>query len=206
LLPETPQGNILAEWDFNYDVGSRGAFLFEEFYNALYREVFGKNGFGEAVVDYLSRETGTFIDFYANFDGVLLSEESSWFGSETRDEVFKRVAAEALTVEPKTWGEVRRFTMAHILFGGKLPGFLGFDRGPVVGIGGRATIHQGQIYRSGGRVTTFMPGYRFVADLAEEVYYSNLAGGPSDRRFSKWYFSDFKNWLSGRYKKITPKN
>jgi penicillin amidase len=94
--------------------------------------------------------------------------------------------------------------MSHVLFGGKLPRFLGFDRGPVTGIGGRATLHQGQIYKSAGRVTTFMPSYRFVASLAEENAYTNLAGGPSDRRFSKWYNSDMDNWLNYWYKTIMP--
>ena len=91
-----------------------------------------------------------------------------------------------------------------MLFGGKLPLFLGFDRGPVIGKGGRATIHQGQVYRSAGRTTTFMPSYRFVTDLAGSQYRSNLAGGPSDRRFSKWYCSDLENWKTMKYKTVEP--
>lgn len=206
LLPDTPQGKMLAEWDFNYDTESKGAFLFETFYRALYHEVFGKNGMGEAVTRFLADETGTFVDFYANFDRVLLSETSAWFGEETRDQVFKRTAADALTVEAETWGAGRQFTMAHMLFGGKLPLFLGFDRGPITGKGGRATIHQGQIYRSAGRVTTFMPSFRFVTDLAGSQYRSNLAGGPSDRRFSKWYCSDLESWKTMTYKTVEPES
>ena len=94
--------------------------------------------------------------------------------------------------------------MAHILLGGKLPGFAGFDRGPLIGIGGRATIHQGQIYESGGRVTTFMPSLRWVTDMAAADLHSTLAGGPSDRRFSRWYVSDLDNWQAGRYKTVSP--
>jgi penicillin amidase len=30
--------------------------------------------------------------------------------------------------------------------------------------------------------------------------HTTLAGGPSDRRFSKWYTSDIENWLLGKYK------
>jgi len=204
LLPDTPQGKILKEWDLKYDAGSKGAYLFELFYKGLYMEVFGKNGLGEDVTRYLEEETGTFVDFYANFDGVLLSKTSAWFGERTREDLFGQVAEDSLTVEPKAWGEVRKFTMSHILFGGKLPSFLGFDRGPLTGVGGRATIHQGQIYKSGGRVTTFMPSYRFVTDMAAEVNHSNLAGGPSDRRFSKWYCRDLENWLAGKYKTVAP--
>ena len=94
--------------------------------------------------------------------------------------------------------------MTHLLFGNKLPKVLGFDRGPIVGIGSRATIHQGQIYRSGGRETTFFPSFRTVTDMDKEEYFSVLAGGPSDKRFSKWYCSDLDNWIAGRYKLITP--
>jgi len=202
LLPDSPQGEILKEWNCRYSADSRGAFLFEQFYQSLYREVFGKGGVGQGVIDYLADETGLFVDFYLNFDRVLLAERSAWFGDETRNELFRRVAAEALATEPKTWGDQRQYMMNHLLLGGKLPRLLGFDRGPVTAIGSRATIHQGQIYRSSGRDTTFVPSFRLVMDLAEDGCYSNLAGGPSDRRFSRWYCSDLGAWISGEYKKI----
>ncbi|MHC4175999.1 MAG: penicillin acylase family protein [Planctomycetota bacterium] len=204
LLPETPQGNILRDWDLRYSAGSQGAFLFEEFYRRLYLEVFGAHGLGKSVVEHLAGESSLFVDFYLNFDRILLSERSAWFGGRPRDDLYRRIAAEALAVEPRTWGEVQRYMMKHLLLGGKLPTVLGFDRGPITAIGGRATIHQGQIYRSAGRVTTFVPSLRIVVDLAAEGCRTNLAGGPSDRRFSKWYCSDLKNWLAGDYKAITP--
>ena len=93
--------------------------------------------------------------------------------------------------------------MDHILLGGKLPGFCGFDRGPVTAIGNRATIHQGQLYRSAGRMTSFLPSFRIVSDMGQEGIFTNLAGGPSDRRFSKWYASDLQNWIAGRYKRVS---
>jgi len=204
LLPDTPQGRILREWDLRYAAESQGAFLFEEFYRLLYRDVFGRQGLGTAVVDHLAAETGIFVDFYLNFDRVLLAEASAWFGDETRDELYRRVAAEALGAEPRPWGSTRQYMMRHLLFGGKLPACLGFDRGPVTAIGGRATVHQGQIYRSGNRVTTFVPSLRMVTDLATDECRTNMAGGPSDRRFSRWYCSDLNRWLAGCYKTISP--
>jgi penicillin amidase len=204
LLPDTSQGDILAQWDMQYDAESRGAYLFEQFYRELYREVFGKNGFGETVTDYLKEETGVFIDFYDNFDRILLAENSTWFGDKSREEIYQQTAARALDVQPKKWKDVQKFLMTHLLLGNKLPRLLGFDRGPVVGIGSRATIHQGQIYRSGDRDTTFMPSFRTVTSLDKDEYFSVLAGGPSDRRFSRWYCSDLDNWISGKYKLITP--
>jgi penicillin amidase len=204
LLPDTPQGKMLREWEYQYNPESQGAFLFEEFYQALRREVFGKNGFGEGVANFLANESGIFTDFFDNFDRILLAEKSAWFGKESRDEIYRRVANEALKIAPKSWGEVNQLKLKHLLLGEKLPAFAGFDRGPIPLRGGRATPHQGQIYKSAGRVTSFTPSFRLVTDLAKDEAHTNLAGGPSDRRFSKWYGSDLANWLSGKYKTLKP--
>lgn len=213
----------LLEWDLRYDAESQGAVLFEEFYKELYREVFGRNGLGMDALDFLYNETGTFIDFYQNFDRVLLAENSSWFGGLSRDEIYTKVAEKVLNTKEHeekaqkgsslvnlsalrvkkslgTWGERQQLTLSHILFGGTFPRFLGFDRGPITGVGGRATISQGQIYQSAGRTTSFFPSLRMVMDFADEKIYSNFAGGPSENRFSKWYVSDLENWQNYRYK------
>ena len=43
-----------------------------------------------------------------------------------------------------------------------------------------------------------------VTEMGEDTLYTNLAGGPSDNRFSKWYVSDLENWLNYRYKETKP--
>ncbi len=202
LLPETGNGKILMDWDFRYNPESAGAYLFEEFYKELYREVFGKNNLGIKVIDFLKEETGTFTDFYLNFDKILLMETSSWFNGQTREDIYKRSWEKILKIEPKKWGDVQKVILKHIMFGGKLPVFLGFDRGPITIIGGRATIHQGQIYRSANRETTFAPGFRFITDFAKEEFFSSMAGGPSERRFSQWYVSGLDGWVKGEYKTL----
>ncbi len=204
LLPAGPAGQALAGWDCRYEAGSRGAALFERFYRELHREVFGRNGIGERVVAHLDGETGVFADFYHAFDRVLLSGSSAWFGGERREEIWRRAAERAFAAPAEPRGSGRRVTMSHILFGGKMPRFLGFDRGPIELPGGRATVHQGQIYRSAGRVTTFAPSFRLVTDLGTDEVYTALAGGASDRRFSRWYVSDLRRWLHGDYKRLTP--
>lgn len=204
LLPDTPQGRILRDWDLCYGVDSQGAFLFEQFYGRLLREVFGKGGLGEAAIEHLASRTAILVAFHLNFDRVLLASNSAWFGGRSREEVYRQVAAEALAVEPRPWGQTRQYTLQHMLFGGRLPRWFGFDRGPIRVPGGRATLHQMQLFRSGQRLSTFVPSFRMVADLAGEELYTNLAGGPSDRRFSRWYCSDLANWLAGRYKRLAP--
>ncbi|MBW2612693.1 MAG: penicillin acylase family protein [Deltaproteobacteria bacterium] len=203
LLPNTSKAAKLKNWDYEYGADSEGAYLFDIFYRELYREVFGGHGFGKTAVDHLHEHTGIFNDFYENFDRILLSENSSWFGDRKREDIYRKAAEKALEAHPEKWGNARKVILKNILFDGKLPRFLGFDRGPITIIGSLATPHQGQIFESVGRQTTFAPSLRMVTDLATEALYTNMAGGPSDRRFSKWYCSDLENWITGKYKKLT---
>lgn len=202
LLPDKGPGKILKNWNFEYSADSEGAFLFDRFYKELYLEVFGKNGFGTEAVEHIDKHTGIFNDFYINFDRILLSENSLWFGSHTREDLYLKAAEKALKSQPEKWGNTRKVIMKNILFDGKLPKFLGFDRGPITIQGSLATPHQGQVFESAGRQTTFAPGFRMVIDLSTDEMNTNLAGGPSDRRFSKWYCSDLENWISGKYKTL----
>lgn len=203
LLPDTHNANILRAWDRRYDLGSRGATLFERFYDALLGEVFGRS-LGQDVFEHVRADTGLFVDFYDAFDRMVMGDASAWFDGRTRDEVFAAALAIALEGEVRPWAAQRRLMLTNLFFGGKLPDLLGFDRGPIRLPGGRATVCQGQIYRSAGRLTSFAAAVRIIAPMAETSLYSNLAGGPSDRRFSPWYSSDLRRWLVGEYKKLEP--
>ncbi|MEB2285692.1 MAG: hypothetical protein B6D46_09035 [Polyangiaceae bacterium UTPRO1] len=203
LLPTTPAADILRTWDCSYDTASVGATLFERFYRGLVREVFGAVC-GAEVVRHLVGETAILADFYYNLDRILLAERSVWFGDETRDAIFARVIARSLDGPLTAWGREQRVMMKHPMLGGRLPVWAGFDRGPIPLRGNRATIHQGQVYRSGGRVTSFAPSYRMVTDFAATCSHTSLAGGPSDRRFSPWYASEVDDWLAGRFKTLAP--
>jgi penicillin G amidase len=204
LLPATSIGDMLKKWDMTYSPDSKGAWLFEQFYKALREEVFGKNGLGDGVIRFMDEHTGIFNDFYLNFNRVMVSETSAWFNGRKREEIYKRALDKISILTPKAWGEDQQIMMTHILFSGKLPRWLGFDRGPITIIGNRATPHQGQIFESAGRKTSFAPSFRMVIDLATDEAHTALAGGPSDRRFSKWYCSDLFNWIHGKYKKLSP--
>lgn len=198
---------LLLEWELTYASESKGAFLFEQVYQALMSEVFGKSAgsFGGAVLERILAETCLFYDFYGNFDRVLLAEQSVWFGPRSRTAIYRSALATALATPLEPYGAKRKVLMRHLLFGGKLPLWLGFDR-PLEIPGNRATVHQGQIYRGGGRETSFAPSLRFVTDLATDEILTSLAGGPSDRRFSKWYTTGVADWIAGRYKTLRGPN
>ena len=203
LLRTGPIADALRDWDCQYDLQSIGATAFELFYTELLVEMFGP-ACGVPVIDHLRDATGTFIDFYQNFDRVLVAESSPWLGERTRDEVWSAALASVADRVPEPWGKRNHLTLTNMFFGGKLPRFLGFDRGPIPIRGGRATPHQGQIYRAGERLTSFTPSLRLVADMSAPVLHTALCGGPSDRRFSRWYTSGVDGWLAGRLKVRKP--
>jgi penicillin amidase len=204
LLPQTAAAAVLREWDCRYNPESRGATLFERFYAALRAEVFGGVGLGPKAEDHITGETGVYGELLDLIDRILLAPESAWFGGRSRDELWRAAAERVLNEVGAPWADSQKIIMSHILFGGTMPGFLGFDRGPIVLQGGRATINQGQIYRSAGRTTSFAPSLRLATDMGTTAVHSNLAGGPSEHRFSRWYTSDLERWRNNEYKTLSP--
>ena len=204
LLPDTKNGNILKNWDLKYEPTSKGATLFERVYEELLKIVFGGNGLGIDVTNYCLTETAIFNDFFGNFDQVLQKKKSKWFGKLSQKKIYKQAIEKGLEGKAIRYGKFRKYYMANIFFGGKLPKFLGFDYGPVQLRGSRATIPQGQLFMAGGRQTSFAPSYRIISDLAEEAIHTNIAGGPSGRRSSGYYMMGIDGWISGKYNIIKP--
>ena len=202
LLPKTREAEILREWDCRYEPQSRGAALFERIYREILLTVFGDNGLGREVMDYLLTETALLCHYFGNFDQVLLDPDSAWFRDKDRKELLQQAVARGLSADVPEYGRTRTVRLSHLLFGGKLPRWLGFDRGPLQLPGGRATILQGQICRTMNRTTTFGPSYRMIVDLQTQALFSNMPGGVSDRRFSGLYCNNMENWLKGVYQEL----
>ena len=202
LLPDTEKGKILKEWDCRYDLDSMGATLFEAVYMALIKLVFGENGLGREIIDFLIDETSLFIGFFYTFDSVLFKTESAWYNGTSREEWLSRAIEEGLRVDAVPYGSTRRLIMRHLLFGGKLPSWLGFDLGPFPLPGSRATVPQAQISSGKSKITAAGVSYRFITDMSTTELHTNLPGGPTDRRFSGLYKNDVSNWLKGKYKII----
>ncbi|MBT3981488.1 MAG: penicillin acylase family protein [Bacteriovoracaceae bacterium] len=199
-LPE-----LLNDWDFCYDPDSCAPTLFELIRKNLLSEIFG-DVFGDDVFNYMLEKTGIFADFFGNFNSIIAKEQSTWFAKRSRKNIFKKSleAAQAQWV-PQRWGDKNQIVLKHILLGDSPLGKFGFNKGPIPLAGGRSSVHQGQVYNSGGRQTSFGPSIRIIIDMAEKGLESRLIGGPSDRRFSSYYCSEIKQWLKGSYKRVYPK-
>jgi penicillin amidase len=205
-IPESPAGEILRTWNLRYDRESRGATVFEAVYRELLREAIGRPVFGAEAWDDLAEHTSILALYYNVFDRALLTAGSAWHLGAGNSAVVQRVLRRVCEgMEPiQEWGQVQNAWMDNIFFGGKLPRIFGFDHGPVPIEGSRATVLQGGVFRVHGRLTSFGPSYRYIADLGTTEIHTSLAGGSSDRRFSRWYKTGVAGWLAGGYKVLSP--
>ena len=204
LLPSSENGDILKKWDRIYDASSLGATLFESVYLELLKLVFGENGMGVDVVKHMITESPMFAMLHGNFDQVLLKEQSAWFGGRSREQIYQMAIDRGLKEPAVPYSQTRILYIPNIFFGGKLPKIFGFDYGPYEHIGSRATVAQSQIFKAMGYTATFAASYRMIADLDRDELHTNNAGGPSDRRFSKYYTMGIDDWINARYHIFKP--
>ena len=201
VLAGDPRFAAIAGWNGDYDGDAGAAAWFECFYAELAERALVM-ACGEAG-RFIVRETAMLALHYGLLDEVLLRAGSGWHGPDGRDAAFRRAADHAFASAHVTLAGHAPLVMGHLLFAGTIPSWVGFDRRPGPLRGSRATIHQGQRLRSGGRDICVGPSYRMVTDLAQPMLRTALPGGPSDRRHSPWYASGVADWWSGRHKTLT---
>ena len=204
LLPSTKNGDILKNWDLKYDAASLGATLFERIYLELLKLVFGENGMGVDIIAHMITDTSMFAMLHGNFDQVLLKETSAWYGDRSREQIYQTAIDRGLKEPAVPYGQTRKIYIPNIFFAGQLPKIFGFDYGPYEHIGSRATVAQSQMFKAMGHPATFVAVYRMIADLDRQELHNNNAGGPSDRRFSKYYKTGLTEWMSARYHVYKP--
>ncbi|MBE9544661.1 MAG: penicillin acylase family protein [Proteobacteria bacterium] len=204
LLPSTKNGDILKNWDLKYDAASLGATLFERIYLELLKLVFGENGMGVDIIAHMITDTSMFAMLHGNFDQVLLKETSAWFGDRSREQIYQTAIDRGLKEPAVPYGQTRKIYIPNIFFAGQLPKIFGFDYGPYEHIGSRATVAQSQMFKAMGHPATFVAVYRMIADLDRDELHTNNAGGPSDRRFSKYYTMDIDDWINAKYHIFKP--
>ena len=159
---------------------------------------------GVDVVEYMMDETALFAMLHGNFDQVLLKKNSSWFADQPREEIYRQAIERGLDRPAVPYGQTCEIYIPNMFFGGQLPKIFGFDFGPYEHIGSRATIPQSQIFRAMGRPSTFAATYRMITDMDTDEILNNLPGGPSDRRFSKYYRTGIAEWMNGHYHVYKP--
>ena len=211
FLPHLPEGEVkrrLSQWDCNYSPESEEATLFNNLYRRVLLEVFGQEpekegGIGWRRMVYLCSRAGFSIMVVTRVDKLLQQEESVWLHGRDKGELIRR-AATILENEPTPpWGQTNAFSFTNRFFEAQRVGWaLGFHSGDLPMRGCFATPFQGHLLRVARRESTFAPSYHFTTDMSTDESFTNLPGGPSESRFSRWYKSDIPRWMNGEYKRL----
>jgi penicillin amidase len=203
-MPAGPQKQRLAVWDYSYAPDSTEATLFQRLYRNVLLEIFGhEQGIGWRRMLYLCTRAGYSAMVLAAIDRVLKKEKSSWWSERDKGELIRRAAERLTDEQDEPWSAVNSFHFVNRYFEGRRVGHvLGFHSDAIAMPGCHATPFQGHLLMTATRESTFAPSYHFVADLSTDEAWTNLPGGPSESRFSKYYRSDIPRWIAGDYKQL----
>lgn len=196
----------LASWDLQYLPESREATMFQHLYRHVVLEIFGhEKGIGWRRMFFLSTRMGYSTMVLTCVDRILKKERSSWWQFRDKGEMIRRAAARAASEPTPPWSKVNSFHFVNRFFERARAGrFLGFRTAQMPLRGCHATPFQGHLLMTATRESTFAPSYHFVSDFADDEAWTNLPGGPSESRFSKWYKTDIPRWMAGEYKTLRP--
>ena len=205
VLPAFPEGELkqrFARWDHRFDPTSTEATLFFRLYRNIMIELLGQDhGIGWRRMLYLCSRAGYSSMTLTAADRLLQKEESVWWSGRTKEDVIRAAAKRLENESDAPWSKINFFHFADRFFGNHHVGrILGFKSRRYAMRGCHATPFQGHVLQTATRESTFAPSYHLVTDLGTDEAHTNLPGGPSESRFSKWYKSDIARWLSAEYK------
>ena len=138
-------------------------------------------------------------------DRILAQAESLWWRGADKGELIRAAAAEIDVKAAEPWSAMNTFHFTDRFFGNHRVGrVLGYNSRQYAMPGCHATLFQGHVLQTAKRESTFAPSYHLVTELSQDEVWTNLPGGPSENRFSKYYKTDVSRWLAGEYKRLTP--
>ncbi|MCA9245838.1 MAG: penicillin acylase family protein [Planctomycetales bacterium] len=210
FMPHLPDGAVkeaLANWNYSYDPASVEATLFQRLYLNVLLEVFGhEKGIGWRRMIYLCSRVGYSTMILTCIDRLLKQPDSLWRQNRDKGELIRRAASRLEGSEHAPWAETNKFHFVNRFFERNRAGHvLGFHTAEMAMPGCHATPFQGHLLHTATRESSFAPSYHFVADLGVEEAWTNLPGGPSESRFSKFYKNDITRWIAGDYKRLMPR-
>ncbi|MCP4867290.1 MAG: penicillin acylase family protein [Proteobacteria bacterium] len=201
LLPRSQSGRRLRDWDGVYRGDSREPTRFlrlvAEAMTVAYGGLFARADATpadaeDAPTDGLELprdrarywiESNVVADQHPGFEALLLDPDSPLWRGRDRDRVLAEAARRALTGAAAPHRRAQQVRRSWFLLEGSPLG----RRVPLPG--SLATVLQGRLIRTGGRVVALQPIWRMTADLSEDVIHTAIAGGPSDRPATRLYRS-----------------
>ena len=201
-LPDGPLKDELSKWDYRYDPDSHQATLFQRLYRHVMVEMLGTDrGVGWRRMLYLCTRVGYSTMILTAADHMLFDDQSWWWVGRDKGQIIRRAASRVGTEKAPTWSRINNFHFTNRFFGNHQVGrLLGFHSREYPMPGNHATLFQGHVFQTAAREQTFAPCYHFVTDFQTDDCWTNLPGGPSESRFSRYYKTGLSDWLAGKYR------
>jgi len=205
-LPDREMKERLQNWDYSYSPDSKEASLFSKLYRHVIVEALGHDqGIGWRRMLYICTRAGYSMMVLTAADRILMHKDSVWWRGRDKGELIRRAAERIEGMPDQPWSEINYFHFTDRFFGKHQVGrMLGFNSRRYPMPGNHATPFQGHVLQTATRESTFAPSYHFVTDLGSDEAWTNLPGGPSESRFSKYYKNDVARWVAGEYKRLAP--
>ncbi len=209
FLPHVPEGPLrkqLEAWDCRYTPESTAATMFQHLYRHVLLEIFGQEeGIGWRRMFYLCTRLGYSSMLLTAIDRLLVGTKSAWWKTRDKGELIRCAAERAVEDSAPPWGEANSFHFTNRFFeAGRVGRILGFHSAKKSMPGCQATPFQGHLLTTATRESSFAPSYHFVTDLGTDEAWTNLPGGASESRFSKWYRNDIARWCEGEFRALRP--
>jgi penicillin amidase len=206
-IPPGPMHDQLQAWDLRYNPESTAATRFHHLYRHVVLEVFGhKEGIGWRRMFFLCTRMGYSSLVLTAVDRLLMKENSLWWQDRDKGQLIGNAAERAAEEEEQPWSEANSFHFANRYFENSRVGrLLGFHTDQMPMPGCQATPFQGHLLTTATRESSFAPSYHFVTDMSTQEAWTNLPGGASESRFSKWYRNDIERWVTGEYRQLLPR-
>lgn len=201
-----PLAEALRDWDASYPANSTQATQFHAFFEALVLEVLGREvsagGLGRSRLQYILARPVCTLLLLSRLQGKLLDPAAPWWQQLDRQHVITAAHQASWQEESLPWGEVNWIDLENQFIPGQIGSWLGFHVPKVAVQGCQTTPHQGFVTHTGHGRNSFCPSYHFVTQMGTDQIHTNLPGGPSESRFSRWYLSDLPHWSQGTYKTV----
>jgi penicillin amidase len=207
-LPQDPRAERLVRWSTAQPGQGREHYdnlgLFEALHREVCRELIARRS-DAAEADRLVEALNAVFLFHHHLDEALALQRPQRV-SATELSAALAIAWPKALVAVKGRDARRPVTEPHLhmLFAGKLPGFLGFDEPPMPFVGGATTPAQCRVLTLLGQRAIFGSAARYICDLSQPGGWYSLPGGASERRFGPGYRRGISEWAQGTYAALGP--
>ncbi|KAL5246597.1 hypothetical protein ACHWQZ_G018717 [Mnemiopsis leidyi] len=187
----------LKEWNYVSHLDSKPAAFFKLLHQNLRRNVLLQFFTPERADKYIKYSA---YPLYVILHKVIESNNSTLLPPAV---IQKTVQDTLVEYKNEVYGEVEKINMDNMLFGGKLPSWLGLDRQNI------ATSHCFQCVKVGnpkfsqtGAPIYISQAWRMVTDMGTNLVETILPGGPGGNILSNFYAREIDALIEGKYKKI----